>query len=153
MISKEEVSYDFELPGFDEIPDSVDKEGLLNGVADYLMRSILDYVGEAKTPVAGGSYDSTLSEKYANREKKGDTLANLDLNGDMLNALESIINYETGVISLGIFDSDQAIKAFNHNTGDTLPQRQFIPEEDQTFKAEILRGIPRIIQEYLEEEE
>lgn len=149
MISKEEVSYLFELPGFDDIPEE-SKAELLDDVGEYLVESILDYVGSAKTPVAGGSYDSTLSDSYAKYHKAGDTLANLDLNGDMLSALTFEPDYETGTIKIGIFDEGQAIKAYNHNVGDTLPQRQFIPEEDQLFKAEILRGVKRILDEYRE---
>jgi hypothetical protein len=50
---------------------------------------------------------------------------------------------------VGVFDSDEAPKAYNHNVGDTLPQRQFIPMEDQNFKSEIMAGIDEVIEEIL----
>jgi len=150
MISKEETSFVFEIPNIDQVPSSL-RGDLVNEVGDYLVQSILDYVGEAKSPVAGGKYKSTLSEAYANSMKNGDKLANLDLNGDMLNALTFKTNAATGKVTVGIFDNDQAIKSYNHNVGDTLPQRQFIPGEDQLLKAEIIRGVKRILQGYLED--
>lgn len=150
MISKEETSFTFEIPNIDQVPDSL-RSDLVNEVGDYLVQSILDYVGEAKSPVAGGKYKATLSESYANSQKMGDTMANLDLNGDMLNALTFKTNAENGTVTVGIFEDTQAIKSYNHNTGDTLPQRQFIPGEDQLLKAEIIRGVRRILQGYIEE--
>jgi len=150
MISKEETSFVFEIPNIDQVPSSL-RSDLVNEVGDYLVQSILDYVGEAKSPVAGGKYKSTLSEDYAKYKKNGDELANLDLNGDMLNALTFKTNASTGKVTVGIFDNDQAIKSYNHNKGDTLPKRQFIPDEDQLLKAEIIRGVKRIIQDYLED--
>jgi hypothetical protein len=62
-------------------------------------------------------------------------------------------NPESGSITIGIIDEDEAPKAYNHNVGDTLPKRQFIPNEDQNFKREILRGVSRIVEEYIDEQE
>lgn len=150
MISKEETSFIFEIPNIDQVPSNL-RGDLVNEVGDYLVQSILDYVGEAKSPVAGGKYKSKLSDAYAKSQKMGDTLANLDLNGDMLNALTFKTNAYTGKVTVGIFDDEQAIKSYNHNVGDTLPQRQFIPDEDQLLKAEIIRGVKRILEGYLED--
>lgn len=149
-ISLDEVSYDFELPNFEDIPESI-REELLTDVGNYLIESILDYVGEGKTPVAGGEFQRELSEAYARQE--GKSFANLDREGDMLQTLKFNIDTEDGIITLGIFDEDQTPKAYNHNVGDTLPKRQFIPDEDELFKAEIIRGVGRIIQEYLNDGE
>jgi len=140
MITKEETSFIFEIPNIDQVPSNL-RSDLVNEVGDYLVQSILDYVGEAKSPVAGGKYKSTLSDLYAKSQK----------NGDMLNALTFKTNAATGKVTVGIFDDDQAIKSYNHNKGDTLPKRQFIPDEDQLLKAEIIRGVKRILQDYLED--
>jgi len=150
MISKEETSFIFEIPNIDQVPSNL-RSDLVNEVGDYLVQSILDYVGEAKSPVAGGKYKATLNEDYANSMKNGDRLANLDLNGDMLNALTFKTNAATGKVTVGIFDDEQAIKSYNHNKGDTLPKRQFIPDEDQLLQAEIIRGVKRILEGYLED--
>ena len=47
-------------------------------------------------------------------------------------------------IEVGIFedaDEIERLKAFNHNTGDTLPQRQFIPNDNQNFKKSIMNKV------------
>lgn len=150
VISKSETSFEFDIPGFEDIPEDNQTEAA-DDVAQYLIESILDYIGDSKSPVAGGSFKAELSKAYAERE--GKEKANLDLNGDMLNALTFKVNYATGTITIGIFEEDQAIKSFNHNTGDTLPQRQFIPGEDELLKAEIIRGVGRILEEYNGQEE
>ena len=114
-----------------------------------MVNSILDYVGEAKSPVSGGKYKAKLSPEYA--KEKGTTLANLDLNGDMLSSLEFVplsLTKDKIVLEVGIFDEDQAIKSYNHNKGDTLPQRQFIPDKGEKFKKDILNGLEDILNDY-----
>ncbi len=66
----------------------------------------------------------------------------------MLDALESR-NTSSG-IEIGIFDSGEAIKAFNHNTGDTLPARPFIPSESEGFKQTISSGVKGIVRSFEE---
>ncbi len=61
----------------------------------------------------------------------------------------------TSKIKFGIPSSAprvEKLKSFNHNTGDTLPQREFIPSDDKTFKQPILTGIKAIIQDVLSDE-
>jgi hypothetical protein len=147
-INLDEVSFEFEIPGFEDVTPQL-RESLVDEVGEYLLDSILDYVGESKSPVAGGKFKKELSEAY--QKVSGKKNANLDFTGSMLDSLEIIPNYDNGTITIGVFDSDETPKAFNHNTGDTLPQRQFIPGEDELLKAEILRGVKRIIEEYLNE--
>ncbi len=51
-------------------------------------------------------------------------------------------------VDVGIFENapeKERLKSFNHNTGDTLPQRQFIPKKEQKFKRDINSGIKNII--------
>lgn len=157
-ITESETSYELDIPAIEQVPESL-RDEVLEEIAQFVRDSILDYVGEGKSPVAGGVYRSRLTQPYADAEKGGDTLANLDLNGDMLNALDYRIEGDKVVI--GIFDSDQAIKSYAHNTGyeghPTLAGkgyiRQFIPNEDELLKAEIIRGIGRIIEDYLDEQD
>lgn len=151
-ISLDEVSYTFEVPSLEKVPKSK-RDELLDEIGEYLLDSVLDYVGEAKSPVAGGRYKSTLSEAYADSQKMGDTTANLDLTGGMLNSLQIITDPSSGTVTIGIFDTDETPKAYNHQVGDTIPQRQFLPNEGENFKAEILRGVGRILSEYIEDED
>ena len=41
----------------------------------------------------------------------------------------------------------QIPKAYNHNVGDTLPQRQFMPDEElgELFTDEIMEGVIKIL--------
>lgn len=146
MLSKEEVSYELELD-LSDIPRS-DRKAALSDIGEFIRDSILDYVGEGKSPVSGQGSFKKLNKSYADNEKAGDRLANLDLNGDMLDALTFKTNANSGTVKVGIFKKSEAIKAYNHNVGDTLPKRQFIPDEKQNFKEEIRRGIRRIIDDY-----
>lgn len=148
-ISLDEVSFNFEIPNFDEIPVNV-RDQLVDEIGEYLLDSILDYVGESKSPVAGGKFKRELSDAY--KKVSGKDNANLDLTGSMLDSMEIIPDYDNGVVTIGIFDGDETPKAFNHQTGDTLPVRQFIPNEGELLKAEILRGVGRIIEEYMNEQ-
>jgi hypothetical protein len=146
-INLSEVSFDFDIPNFDEVPEEVRQE-LVDEIGEYLLDSILDYVGESKTPVAGGEFKKELSDAY--KKISGKNNSNLDFTGSMLDSLEIIPDYDSGVITIGIFDPDEAPKAYNHQVGDTLPVRQFIPNEGELLKAEILRGVGRIIEDYLD---
>lgn len=150
----EETSFVFDVP----IPDRItkeDKEEFLERVGEYLVQSMLDSIAEGVSPVEGVGRFKSLSREYANEEKKGDTNPNMDEHGDMLNALTfKIVGNK---IKVGIFDKKQAIKSYAHNTGfkghpkleGKAPKRQFIPEEGQKLKKEILRGIGDITDDYI----
>lgn len=143
-MSESEVSFDLNFDQLNGLPDELVTE-IMSEIGDYLKVSILDFVGDSRSPVSGGKFKKKLSPDYAEREGKDE--ANLDQTGSMLDSLTFEVNGTT--LTIGIFDEDQAAKAFNHNTGDTLPQRQFIPMDDQTFKREIMQGIDEIINELL----
>lgn len=64
-----------------------------------------------------------LSKAYA--EAKGSTKANLTLDGDMLDELD-IVSIKGNKVKISWEDDLQIKKAFNHDTGDTLPKREFL---------------------------
>jgi hypothetical protein len=115
---------------------------------------MLDYIAEGASPVKGVKSFKKLSKKYADLEKMGDRLPNLDLEGDMLQSLTFKI--VRGGLEVGIFDKEEAIKSFGHNTGfeghpyldGVGPKRQFIPDEDQSLKSDIEKGVLEIIDEF-----
>ena len=84
----------------------------------------------------------------AKREVTSSAVANMELTGDMLDALVAV-DHSRG-IEVGFFDSDQAIKAFNHNTGDTVPTRKSIPSPKENFRPAIRDEIREIISEHIE---
>ena len=140
------------------------KKAAIEEVGEFIRDSILDHVGEAKTPIDGGKNFSPLSESYKKIKSKisGNTTANMELFGDMLDSLEYKTNAKTGELTIGIFDEDEAIKAYGHHTafkGHPNPEmrkrknrRQFIPNSGQRFNDEITRGIQRILDEYASED-
>jgi hypothetical protein len=124
-------------------------------VGEFVVNSILDRVGEGKSPVGKErTYFKKLNRDYAKREKGGDTLPNLELFGDMLDSLK-FEDHKAG-IEVGIFEEKQAPKAFNHNTvkskSNPLPKRKFIPDPNGKFRRDIESGIRDILGEYRKHE-
>lgn len=141
----------FELAGIERPKTKADTKKALEEIADYVKTEILRHVGDGVSPVQGGKFKRGLSPAYKKLKESMSSagFANLELTGAMLDALEANIT-DDGKIEVGIFDSDQVEKARNHNEGDTLPQRQFIPNEGEKFKQPIMRGIKDIAESYLD---
>lgn len=72
-----------------------------------------------------------LSAAYA--DLKGTTRADLTLDGDMLDELD-IISIRGNKIKIGWNDTLQSNKAYNHDTGDTLPKREFFGMTEAELK-------------------
>lgn len=115
-------------------------------ISEFVEGEILRSVSQGRSPVKGRGFFKKLSNDYADKEKGGDKNPNLELEGDMLDALESR-NVKDG-IEVGIFRRSQVPKADGHNNFSglsRLPERRFIPKEDEEFKRNINSGIKRII--------
>jgi hypothetical protein len=147
-ISKDEVTTILGI----SIPDWVDqkdKENILNEIGDYLVNEVVSYTESGVSAVDGVGEFPKLNPKYAKSEKAGDERANLDLTGAMLGSVEYKIT--DGSLEIGVFDKDQAPKAYNHNVGDTLPKRQFIPDKGQKFDPDIMSGIDDLLSNFLDD--
>jgi len=141
-----------------KIKDKNLRDEAANEVGQFLVDYILDKVGESSSPVEKGIYESILTKDYkkVKSEISGNTSANMELFGDMLDALEYTVN--DGKVEVGIFDQDQAVKAYGHNTGfkghpnakmrGNKYKRQFIPSKSKNFNKEAREGISRIIDDY-----
>ena len=161
-ISETEVSKTINLKR--KLSKIENKQAALDEVGEFIRDSILDHLGEASTPVSGGAYKATLSPDYKKFKSKisGNTSANMELYGDMLDSLEYKIDESAGTVTIGIFDESEARKAYGHHTGfkghpnakmrGNKNKRQFIPNSSQSFKDEITRGIQRILDEYASED-
>lgn len=120
-------------------------------VADLLIDATLESVSQGKSPVNGEGKWKKLNKDYADREKGGDRTPNMELTGDMLDALEAKIsspkrNYVT--IQIGGSEAEKA-ESHNHLFGEgTNPRRRFIPDEEQSYKTDIQREIERIEAKY-----
>lgn len=138
-----------------EIKSKQLKAEAMDEVADYIKEAILSFVGEGKSPVSGYGSFKALSKDYKafKSEHSGSTDPNLELFGDMLDALE-VRTSKDGIV-VEITDKDQAEKADGHNqlTGRenpvvSLPMRRFIPAADENFNRLIQRGIDQILSKY-----
>lgn len=150
----------FEFDPFEEtgisVRKSVRKEAL-DEVAEFIKEQVLSHVGDGQSPVANGKFKKTLSSDYKKKKSEisGVTYANLELHGDMLDALE-VVAKRGSKLSLQI-QGEEAAKADGHNnfSGDSnLPAREFIPNQDkgQTFKRQIWSGVKNILSKYEEED-
>jgi len=119
-------------------------------IADFVLEAVLDHVGGGKSPVAGGKWKRGLSPKYKKlkAEDSSSLFANMELSGDMLDSLE-VVNVGSK-LRLRI-KGDDAAKADGHNNHSgksSLPAREFIPKEGQSFKRQIVKDIRAIIEEF-----
>ena len=112
MSSVTEVSKLLKLD-FTDIPKSKERAARKE-VSDFVINSILREVGNGKSPVEGEKFRK-LTKPYAKKEHGGRRLPILELEGDMLEALEVKTTGKPNEIEIGIFGSSQAPKADGHN--------------------------------------
>lgn len=139
--------------------DEEDRKELNEEIGDYVVTTMLDLLGDGVSPVTGTAFTNKLKQKYADQEKGGDNTPNMELEGDMLSAL----TYEADEFSvkIGIWEPDEAIKAYGHNTGfeghpwldGKVKPRKLIPSPKEKFASVINEGIDQIIQEFLDARE
>jgi hypothetical protein len=144
----------FEETGLDQPSSKKDRAQALADIAEYVRDEILQYVGEGKSPVSGGAWKRGLSPEYkkVKEELSGVSFANMELHGDMLDALEARV--VGNKIRVGWFGGPEAAKADGHNnfSGEsTLPTRQSIPKPDESFKRPIITGMKAIAKEFIED--
>jgi phage gpG-like protein len=149
-MAKSSITYKIDLRDFTDNPS----KDLAEEVGEFLRDKVLQYASEAKSPVSGGGWKKTLSPKYKalKKEESGSTIANLELFGDMLDALD--IKTTKNTVEIGIWDKEQAQKLDGHGhygvfgENKYLPERRLLPDSKQTFKREIIKDMKEIIKEY-----
>lgn len=155
MVDKVAYEFDpFELVG---IPAPKGKKiEAKAAISEFILEEVLNYVGQGRSPVSGGKWKRGLSPEYKKQKAKYSSalFANMELHGDMLDALEVVQNPK-GKLELRVKgrEADKADGHNNHTGRSSLPPREFIPKEGQTFKKPILDGIKRIAQEFLDDAE
>ncbi len=151
-ISETEFSYTMELDTTG-VPDD-DKEIALTEAGSEIIEQIKSYLDKQTTPVSGGSYKKGLSKEYKKKKQAAGEpgIANLKLTGAMLSDFE--VDATKSTITFKLNDDTQIKKAYNHNTGDTLPQREFLPDDasDGKFKPNVLKGAKAVIETFKVEE-
>ena len=122
-------------------------------VGEFIIAKILEDAGSGRSSVTGRNW-SKLSPAYKaiKASQSSSTRANLELKGDLLDDLDWRLNGRR--VEVGWFGGgEQVLKAFNHNTGDTLPKRQSITGPKQSFRPGISKEVDAIIDEILEAED
>ena len=122
-----------------EFRQAKNKKEIKAKVGKFVVEQINRFLDGSISPVSKGQFKKFNADKSASQ---------LFESGDMRSAIEA--EPVPGGVKIGIFSSTEAPKAFNHNTGDTLPVRKFIPSSEETFKKPILDGIKRIIREEID---
>lgn len=137
----------FELAGIEPPERASDRREALSEISEFVLEQVLSHVGDQNSPVAGYGKFPALSKSYKEfkRSEGGTPVPNLELSGDMLNALK-VKSTREGTIVMQITgkQGDKADGHNNHSGDSSLPLRRFIPAEDETFKRGILEGIARI---------
>lgn len=108
-----------------------------------IIDEINNYLDGSTSPVSGGRFKAF---------KKDGKPSQLFQEGDLRSAIV-FKRREGNAIEVGVFSKDEAPIAYNHNEGDTLPQRRFIPSEEEDFKRGIMRRVESAIDEIRKEKE
>lgn len=147
-LSSNRIFYEFDP--FEEagIKPPKDAESAKEEIGDFVKEQVLQHIASGSSPVAGGDWKRSLSKSYKKEKAKYSSVsyANLELKGDMLDALD-VVDKRGNKLSLEITGSTEVAKADGHNNfsgKSSLPKRQFIPESDETFKRAIIDGIKKI---------
>lgn len=151
-----EISFEFDpfdLVGLEAPAEGADEAR--KKMADFLLEKVLSYVGDGKSPVAGGEWKRTLSPEYKKVKSKVSSklFANMELYGDMLDALEvADLGSDLSLRIVGP-EADKADGHNNHSGKSKLPLREFIPKDGGTFKRDIIAGMRDIALDFLKEAE
>lgn len=144
-LEKVEVKIDLknELKGL----DSETKSKISAEIADVLRRAVgNDAVNNAQSSVTGKKFKGLSKAYKAMKKKEGKgSRANLVLEGDMLGNLTKSSGVQT--VKLKITKSKEIKKFYNHNTGDTIPKRQALPNEGESFRSGIMKKINKVIRD------
>lgn len=139
---------DLEISG---LPESV-KRAIIEEAGEAIVGEILVALADAKSPVSGESFPK-LSKKYKEFKEAagGSGIPDLELTGDLKDAL-TFRPTDDG-LEVGIFgkDAGKADGHCNFSGESSLPQRRFLPGEDQQFKRHIVRRVEEIIDSHLGE--
>jgi hypothetical protein len=125
--SLDEVSQKFdlnEIVGQDISGDEKLVMAIGQKIIDYMEERVEDGMGYGRTklkPPYSDAYENSLAFKAAGKSKND---VNMKLSGDMMASID-ILDVNGSKITIGIDDPDQVPKAFNHQTGDTVPRRPF----------------------------
>lgn len=152
-LREDEIEYKVDLKKeLRKIKDPSDRERAAKLAGEEVLKRLKQYVARGESPVSGNGKFKKLSENYAEQKKQlvGNKKANLSLFGDMMGELD--VDFDDESFTIFIDEPEQMAKAFNHNTGDTLPKRPFIPNDEakrgKNFKKDIVDAYKNKIKQF-----
>lgn len=113
-----------EIFGVDATDAPALKESLAQAIIDYIVERT-----QSGKAYGGGKLKSPYSPEYVKSREfkaagKSAGEVDLELTGDMLASI-GVLSTSGNKIKIGITDELQVLKAYNHQTGDTVPARPF----------------------------
>lgn len=136
-ISEDKISFTLDLSELIKKVPKKDRKDVTEQVGLSLIDSISEYTGRGVSPVSKGIYKKKMAD--------GKTTSDLYQNGTMLGNLK--IDSLMSKVRIKITKPKEKLKAYNHNTGDTLPVRKFLPNDanQEKFKPAIMKKVMGII--------
>lgn len=125
----------------------IQDRALREAIAQSAIEKIIERTRSGTSLKGGGfkGYSKAYQNSTAFKAFGKSAQVDLTLAGDMLDQL-TVIEQNTNRITLGWEDSLQNAKAYNHNTGDTLPKREFFglqKKEIDELKQEFASAVER----------
>jgi len=134
------------------------KREALEEVAEFVREAILSNSAEGKTSVAGGRWKRKITKDYwknVKSEESSANYANMELTGDMLDALQTKV--VSGKVRIEIAGAEEP-KAEGNLLGsygrapDSSQAREFMPHRrGQQLSPDIVAGIKQILERYEED--
>lgn len=117
---------------------------------EALRDKMFEFMDNENSPVSGRRRFRKLTDGYRKRklEQGASPKPDLKLSNAMRRSIK--VNAKKSEVELAITDSLQKKKAYNHNVGDTLPRRQFIPDDNGKFKRDIINAANKSIKKYID---
>lgn len=136
------VKVTVKLDSLEEIKAAATSPRVKRRLAEEFIPEVKKFILRGISPVFGERRYTAYKnpDKYpAGRKPKRPV--NLKLSGDMLDALTFRDRAGTG-FELGWFGGKQGKKAYNHNNGDTVPERRILPDKKgERFNASLTRFV------------
>ena len=152
-IKEDEVSFTYDLEDLlNEVPEDEREDAALEA-GEIALQKVHEYMDKRVSPVnRKGRFEALAKGPYRKfkKSKVGNTKANLRLTGELIESMEVDADDRSFTISVG-GDENNIAKSYNHLVGDTVAQRQFLPNDDipnQTFKRGIVKAIKDTIKKY-----
>lgn len=151
-ITKDNVSFTYDMDQhLKGVPEN-DRQDAANDAGEAALVKIAELVEKKRSPVKGNNKNfDALSDKYAKLKQKrvGNKNPNLRLTGELIESLD--VESDSNSFTIQVTgDEGNVQKAYNHNIGDTVPKRQFLPDESngETFKSAVVQAIKQSISKY-----